>query len=180
MALARRACSWEQGERVTLQGVISSQQCGRGWVTPNKLQTARQVGAEIDDSTGRVATPSPQANGPDRIGGTNPPRICKKRRFCYTVQALGAGAAARRLADVAELADAIDLGSIARKGVEVRVLSSALYRPLGGSWGPWPSGKASPLQGEDRRFESDRVHFLGQGNAAPGQVNSKRGQYMRA
>ena len=28
-------------------------------------------------------------------------------------------------ADVAELADAIDLGSIARKGVEVRVLSSA-------------------------------------------------------
>ena len=57
-------------------------------------------------------------------------------------------------ADVAELADAIDLGSIARKGVEVRVLSSA-------SWvvaGPWPSGKASPLQGEDRRFESDRVH----------------------
>ena len=29
-------------------------------------------------------------------------------------------------ADVAELADAIDLGSIARKGVEVRVLSSAL------------------------------------------------------
>ena len=24
--------------------------------------------------------------------------------------------------------------------------------------GPWPSGKASPLQGEDRRFESDRVH----------------------
>ena len=29
-------------------------------------------------------------------------------------------------ADVAELADAIDLGSIARKGVEVQVLSSAL------------------------------------------------------
>lgn len=25
--------------------------------------------------------------------------------------------------------------------------------------GPWPSGKASPLQGEDRRFESDRVHL---------------------
>ncbi len=24
--------------------------------------------------------------------------------------------------------------------------------------GPWPSGKASPLHGEDRRFESDRVH----------------------
>ena len=26
--------------------------------------------------------------------------------------------------------------------------------------GPWPSGKASPLHGEDRRFESDRVHFF--------------------
>jgi hypothetical protein len=26
--------------------------------------------------------------------------------------------------------------------------------------GPWPSGKASPLHGEDRRFESGRVHFL--------------------
>ena len=58
-------------------------------------------------------------------------------------------------ADVAELADAIDLGSIARKGVEVRVLSSASWATAG----PWPSGKASPLQGEDRRFESDRVHF---------------------
>lgn len=31
-----------------------------------------------------------------------------------------------KIADVAELADAIDLGSIARQGVEVRVLSSAL------------------------------------------------------
>ena len=26
--------------------------------------------------------------------------------------------------------------------------------------GPWPSGKASPLHGEDRRFESGRVHLL--------------------
>jgi hypothetical protein len=26
--------------------------------------------------------------------------------------------------------------------------------------GPWPSGKASPLHGEDRRFESGRVHFF--------------------
>ena len=56
------------------------------------------------------------------------------------------------------MADAIDLGSIARKGVEVRVLSSAPWA----DGGPWPSGKASPLQGEDRRFESDRVHFPGQ------------------
>ena len=32
------------------------------------------------------------------------------------------------VADVAELADAIDLGSIARQGVEVRVLSSALLQ----------------------------------------------------
>ena len=31
-----------------------------------------------------------------------------------------------KIADVAELADAIDLGSVARQGVEVRVLSSAL------------------------------------------------------
>ena len=44
-----------------------------------------------------------------------------------------------------------------RSGVEVRVLSSA---PRSGRFrGPWPSGKASPLQGEDRRFESDRVHL---------------------
>lgn len=27
--------------------------------------------------------------------------------------------------------------------------------------GPWPSGKASPLHGEDRRFESGRVHHTG-------------------
>lgn len=33
------------------------------------------------------------------------------------------------VADVAELADAADLGSAARKGVEVRVLSSAPRRP---------------------------------------------------
>lgn len=39
---------------------------------------------------------------------------------------IGAGQFAGTEADVAELADAIDLGSIARKGVEVRVLSSAL------------------------------------------------------
>lgn len=57
-------------------------------------------------------------------------------------------------ADVAELADATDLGSVALRGVEVRVLSSAHNTFTG----PWPSGKASPLQGEDRRFESDRVH----------------------
>lgn len=25
--------------------------------------------------------------------------------------------------------------------------------------GPWPSGKAPPLHGGDRRFESDRVHL---------------------
>lgn len=55
------------------------------------------------------------------------------------------------------MADAIDLGSIALTGVEVRVLSSAPWA----DGGPWPSGKASPLQGEDRRFESDRVHFPG-------------------
>ena len=58
-------------------------------------------------------------------------------------------------ADVAELADATDLGSVARQGVEVRVLSSAP-----GDTGPWPSGKAPPLQGGDRRFESDRVHLV--------------------
>lgn len=56
------------------------------------------------------------------------------------------------------MADAIDLGSIALTGVEVRVLSSAPWADAG----PWPSGKASPLQGEDRRFESDRVHLEGQ------------------
>jgi hypothetical protein len=27
--------------------------------------------------------------------------------------------------------------------------------------GPWPSGKAPPLHGGDRRFESGRVHFPG-------------------
>ena len=53
----------------------------------------------------------------NKIGGTIPLQICMNCAcqlyfdFCR--------------ADVAELADAIDLGSIARKGVEVRVLSSA-------------------------------------------------------
>ncbi len=54
-------------------------------------------------------------------------------------------------ADVAELADATDLGSVALWGVEVQILSSALM-------GPWPSGMAPALHAGDRRFESGRVH----------------------
>ena len=42
--------------------------------------------------------------------------------------------------------------------MEVRVLSSALST-VGRQSGPWPSGKAPPLHGGDRRFESDRVHL---------------------
>ena len=93
---------------------------------------------------------------PDRIGGTSPPRICVKR--CFSLYLASAksphdgGALGRR----GGMADAIDLGSIALTGVEVRVLSSAPWA----DGGPWPSGKASPLQGEDRRFESDRVHLV--------------------
>ena len=75
---------------------------------------------------------------------------------------LADGGSLRNWADVAELADAIDLGSIARQGVEVRVLSSA----PGADGGPWPSGKASPLHGEDRRFESDRVHLVARTGSA--------------
>ena len=57
---------------------------------------------------------------------------------------------------MAELADAIDLGSIAARcgGSSPLVGTLRVMRK-----GPWPSGKASPLQGEDRRFESDRVHL---------------------
>jgi hypothetical protein len=45
-----------------------------------------------------------------------------------------------------------------RHAVEYNRFSYAgpVYSP-----GPWPSGKASPLHGEDRRFESGRVHFRG-------------------
>ena len=62
---------------------------------------------------------------PDRIGGTSPPRICVKR--CFSLYFASAksphdgGALGRR----GGMADAIDLGSIALTGVEVRVLSSA-------------------------------------------------------
>ena len=34
-----------------------------------------------------------------------------------------------------------------------------MRRPSCVNPGPWPSGKAPPLQGGDRRFESDRVHL---------------------
>ena len=50
-------------------------------------------------------------------------------------------------ADVAELADALDLGSSAY-GVGVRLPSSA---PI---MREWLSGRASPCQGERREFES--------------------------
>ena len=87
---------------------------------------------------------------------------------------------------MAELADALDLGSGDLTVVGVRVSPSALARPRfltnsstwikyegvrplcfymvndgkgSGRAGPWPSGKAPPLHGGDRRFESDRVHL---------------------
>lgn len=55
-----------------------------------------------------------------RIGGTT-------THFCTGGdERVRLGIQTAKIADVAELADAIDLGSIARQGVEVRVLSSAL------------------------------------------------------
>ena len=52
MRLARRACNWEQGERVTLDCVISSQRWRRGRVMTGKLCTAERFGVETDDGTG--------------------------------------------------------------------------------------------------------------------------------
>lgn len=135
--------------------MISSQRCGRGWVTPSKPQTAS--GAEIDDSPGQAASSRRITRRPDRIGGNHPPSICRLRQFRLQCGGAGGRSGEQALGRRGGMADAIDLGSIARKGVEVRVLSSA----PGAVRGPWPSGKASPLQGEDRRFESDRVHFPG-------------------
>ena len=75
-------------------------------------------------------------------------------------------------ADVAELADATDLGSVTLRGVEVQILSSAhliLDIRIENRLGPWPSGKAPALHAGDRRFESGRVHLkpmvAGQGAA---------------
>jgi hypothetical protein len=88
-------------------------------------------------------------------------------------------------ADVAELADATDLGSVALRGVEVQILSSALaILDLGCSTarirtGPWPSGKAPALHAGDRRFESGRVHLqcCREGRRIPaGKVQGRRGQ----
>ncbi len=91
------------------------------------------------------------ASGPDRIGG-----MTRQGQGC------------RR----GGMADATDLGSVARQGMGVQIPPSALFsaaRDLAeaasgaiipsGNVGPWPSGKASPLHGEDRRFESGRVHL---------------------
>jgi hypothetical protein len=65
---------------------------------------------------------------------------------------------------VAELADATDLGSVALRGVEVRILSSAWVVSVGvsaiwGRMGPWSSGKTPALHAGNRRFESGRVHY---------------------
>ncbi len=79
-------------------------------------------------------------------------------------------------ADVAEMADATDLGSVDRKVVEVRVLSSAPRSP---DAGPWPSGKAPPLHGGDRRFESDRVHLMGAPVAMPCFIHHHAGVVQR-
>ena len=59
-------------------------------------------------------------SGLTESGVRNPPGFAAKAKFAYNGRAYR-----EALADVAELADAIDLGSIARRGVEVRVLSSA-------------------------------------------------------
>lgn len=64
----------------------------------------------------------------------------------------------QRRAGVAELADATDLGSVDRRSW--RFESSRRHQLLASATGPWPSGKAPPLHGGDRRFESDRVHLL--------------------
>ena len=75
----------------------------------------------------------------DRIGGTpafegwldKGRNLRQSQMACEAALLNWRRIAAGREADVAELADAIDLGSIARKGVEVRVLSSALKSASG-------------------------------------------------
>jgi hypothetical protein len=54
---------------------------------------------------------------------------------------------------VAELADALDLGSSAL-GMGVRLPSPAPFKPNNNYMREWLSGRASPCQGERRGFES--------------------------
>lgn len=123
MGPARRACDWEQGERVPRPWDLVA----AVWVRPDNTRQATDhqlsafgLMAETDDGNagGWLATVWTAAY---RIGGTT---------TCLYTEERGCVWASRppQNADVAELADAIDLGSIARQGVEVRVLSSALLK----------------------------------------------------
>lgn len=114
MGPARRACDWEQGERVPPRWDLVAAlrvRLGNTQQATKRQLAAFGLTAETDD--GRLATVY-------RIGGTNPPASALRTRGVR----LGIQTAAncRR----GGMADAIDLGSIARQGVEVRLLSSAL------------------------------------------------------
>lgn len=114
MGPARRAFDWEQGERVPprwdLVAAVRVRPDNTRQTTNCQLSAFGRM-AETDD--GRLVTAY-------RIGGTT-------THFCTGEdERVRLGIQTAKIADVAELADAIDLGSIARQGVEVRVLSSAL------------------------------------------------------
>ena len=81
-------------------GSVSPQRRRQSWVTPGK------PGAAASDEGVRQMTAGLRA---DRIGSMISPGLD---------------------ADVAELADATDLGSVTLRGVEVQILSSALYGPV--------------------------------------------------
>ena len=79
--------------------------------------TVRQL-AETDDGTTRFHVNCVVQNrGYESVSNLHKTSIASTMWSCH--------------ADVAELADAIDLGSIALTGVEVRVLSSALIKIYG-------------------------------------------------
>jgi hypothetical protein len=102
------------------------------WVRPSNAWQAisHQHTAEIDDST---AASWRNLGSRTELGVQVYCKFAAYGIFVYNVGSAGTAAeCGEQCADVAELADAIDLGSIARKGVEVRVLSSA----PGAVWGP--------------------------------------------
>ena len=118
MGPARRACDWEQGERVPPRWDLVAAvrvRLGNAQRATNRQLSIFGWMAETDD--GRLGANWQQFPAVYRIGGTSPSALRKRVRL-VTQTAVDC----RR----GGMADAIDLGSIARQGVEVRVLSSAL------------------------------------------------------
>lgn len=125
MGLARRACDWEQGERVppgvSRWDLVAAvrERVGNAHQSTSRRHPGLSTGMddETDDSAACMTWSL------DRVSGSTESGV--RFRLWYLPSWDDFATMVVGYADVAELADAIDLGSIARKGVEVRVLSSA-------------------------------------------------------